>query len=291
MTVCLVLALQWAGTVYSWANWRIILLLAMAFVLLAIFVVVEHRAGDNSMVPLKMLRQRTVAFASLITFCNFATLWVLAYYLPLYFQAVRGASTFGSSLMYLPLAVAMAITALTGGLLTSFIGYYSPVLMLGSVFAAVAVGLISTFTPNTGAGEWISYQTLYGLGIGMAFQPPFIAVQTVLDDSTVPTALVLLSFTQIFGGIVVLSIAQNVFLNQLTRNLAIEIPGLDPNLVLNYGATGFIKAVPAQFRDRVLGAYNGALVNVFHIALGLACLAVVGTLGIEWKSVKKGKHR
>ena len=159
--------------------------------------------------------------------------------------------------------------------------------MLGSVSAAVAVGLISTFTPDTGAGEWISYQILYGIGIGMAFQPPFIAVQTVLDDSTVPTALVLLSFTQIFGGIVVLSIAQNVFLNRLTGNLAMEVPGLDPNLVLNNGVKSLVQAIPAQFGDRVLGAYNGALVDVFYIALSLACLAVVSTLGIEWKSVVK----
>lgn len=41
MTVCLILALQWVGTVYSWANWRIILLLRMAFVLLDVFLVVE----------------------------------------------------------------------------------------------------------------------------------------------------------------------------------------------------------------------------------------------------------
>lgn len=80
MTLCLVLALEWAGTAYSWANWRIILLLAIAAVLLAIFLMVEYRAGDDSMVPLKMLRQRSVAFASLITFCNFAHLSVIAYY-------------------------------------------------------------------------------------------------------------------------------------------------------------------------------------------------------------------
>ncbi len=70
-----------------------------------------------------------------------------------------------------------------------------------------------------------------------------------------------------------------------------EVPGLDPNLVLNNGATGLVQAVPAQFRNRVLGAYNEALVDVFRIALGLACLAVVGTFGIEWKSVKKGKNK
>lgn len=80
MTLCLVLGLEWAGTRYSWANWRIILLLAVFVVLLTLFLTVEYRAGDDSMVPLKMLRQRSVAFASLITFCNFAHLAVIAYY-------------------------------------------------------------------------------------------------------------------------------------------------------------------------------------------------------------------
>lgn len=80
MTLCFILALQWARTVYPWADWRIILLLALAAVLSAFFLFVEYRAGDNSMVPLKMLRQRSVACASLITFCNFSHLSVLAYY-------------------------------------------------------------------------------------------------------------------------------------------------------------------------------------------------------------------
>jgi predicted MFS family arabinose efflux permease len=80
MTLCLVLGLQWAGTTYSWGNWRIILLLAIAVVLIAIFLIVEYRTGDASMVPLKILRQRSVAFASLVTFCNFAHLAVISYY-------------------------------------------------------------------------------------------------------------------------------------------------------------------------------------------------------------------
>lgn len=80
MTLCLVMDLQWAGTTYPWASWRIILLLTLAAVLLAVFLIVEYRAGDKSMVSLKMLRQRSVAFASIIVFCNFAHLSVIAYY-------------------------------------------------------------------------------------------------------------------------------------------------------------------------------------------------------------------
>lgn len=80
MALCLVLGLQWAGTTYPWTNWRIILLFVLASVLVVAFLIVEHRAGDASMVPLKMLRQRSVAFSSIITFCNYAHLSVLAYY-------------------------------------------------------------------------------------------------------------------------------------------------------------------------------------------------------------------
>lgn len=192
--------------------------------------------------------------------------------------------------MYLPLAVALAISALAGGPLTAYVGYYNPTLIFGSILMAVGSGLIITLRPDTGPEKWISFQILYGIGIGLAFQPPFIAVQTVLPDSMVPTALVMLSFAQQFGGIIILSIAQNVFLNRLTHNLATQVPGLNPSNVLGSGALGLIDKIPVEFRDQVLAAYNEALVDVFYIALGLTCLVVVSTLGIEWKSIKQKKE-
>ena len=191
--------------------------------------------------------------------------------------------------MYLPLAISLAVAALAGGPLISLIGYYNPPLLFGSVLAAIGAGLITTLAPDTSAEKWIAYQIVYGFGIGLAFQPPYIAVQTVLDDSLVPTALVMLSYTQQFGGIVILSIAQNVFLIRLASNLAAQVPGLDPRIVLDSGALGLIDAVPAEYRDQVLYAYNGALVNVFYIALGLQCVVFLCSLGIEWKSVKVEK--
>lgn len=193
--------------------------------------------------------------------------------------------------MYLPTAVAVGIAALAGGPLVSAIGYYNPVLMLGSILAAIGAGLITTFSVDTTAAKWISYQVVYGIGIGLAFQPPYVAVQTVLTESVVPMALVMLSFTQQFGGIVMLSIAQNVFLGCLTRNLVTEVPNLDPSIIRNSGALELIDAVPAADRGRVVEAYNDALVQVFYITLALTCVVAISTLGIEWKSVKKEQKR
>lgn len=83
MMVCLILGLQWAGTEYAWDSWMIILLLILTGVLLIVFLVTEYRAGEQSMFPLTMLRQRSTALSSAFTFCNSAALFVVAYYVSL----------------------------------------------------------------------------------------------------------------------------------------------------------------------------------------------------------------
>ncbi len=80
MTICLILSFQWAGTVYAWSSWRILLLLTVTGVLAILFFAVEHIGGVNSMIPLPILRQRNVAFGCVAGFCNFAALWIFGNY-------------------------------------------------------------------------------------------------------------------------------------------------------------------------------------------------------------------
>lgn len=188
--------------------------------------------------------------------------------------------------MYLPTAISLGIASMAGGQITKTLDYYNMTLMLGSILMTVGAGLITTFIPATTPKSWISYQVIYGIGIGLTFQPPFIGVQTVFHDSIVPRALVMLSFAQMFGGIVILSVAQNVFLNRLAANLANRVPRMDSAATLSKGALGIVGAFPERYRERVLISYNGSLVQVFYIALGLTCVVAVSSLGMEWKSVK-----
>jgi MFS family permease len=209
--------------------------------------------------------------------------------LPIYFQAVRGQTTVGSGLWYLPTAVSFAVAVLLAGPATSLFGYYNPVMIFGSILMVVGVALITTFTPDTTTGKWIGYQILYGSGCGLAFQQPYTAVQIILAESKVPTALVTLSFAQGIGGIVALSVSQNVLVNRLVHNVAKNVPGLDIKYLLNNGILGIIDAAPVEVRPAVIDGYNAALVDVFYIALGLVCLALTLSLCCEWKSVKDDK--
>lgn len=80
LAICVILALEWGGSEFTWSNWRIILLWALAGILLVVFLGMELRSGDEGMFPLRLLCQRTVAFGALFTFCNSAALFVIAYY-------------------------------------------------------------------------------------------------------------------------------------------------------------------------------------------------------------------
>jgi MFS family permease len=183
----------------------------------------------------------------------------------------------------------LVIALLASGFLTSFIGYYTPGMLLGSALMSVGAGLTTTFHPSTTLGHVIAYQAIFGLGCGFAFQQPYIAVQTGLPSTDVPAAIVFLTFVQFLGNIVLLAASQNVLTNRLASGLTSEIPQVDPAAVLNSGALNLKSIVPAQYLSKVLQIYNEALNSVFRVGLVAACVTVVGALGSEWKSIKKSQ--
>jgi MFS family permease len=191
--------------------------------------------------------------------------------------------------MYLPFAAAFAVAIMVAGSITTLIGYYTPVMVIGSVLVAVGAGLITTFKVDTSAVKWVIYQLLFGTGAGLAFQQPYTAVQAVLHEDKVATALVVLNFTQEIGGIIALAISQNIFQHRLYANSAANVPGFDPTLILKNGITDLKNSVPSQFQTGFHFAYNKTISEVFYVAVAFGCLTMIGAVAIEWKSVKSEK--
>lgn len=190
--------------------------------------------------------------------------------------------------MYLPSALSFAIAIFSAGYITSVIGYYTPVMALGTVMLALGSGLMTTFSIASPRSAWIGYQVVYGIGAGLAFQQTYTAVQTVLPERFVPTALVCLSFTQELGGVVALTLAQNVFLNLTVSRLLRIVPGLDRQKIVEQGTVGLPQSLPAEYQTAAYQAYNRTIVDVFYIGLAAAILTIC-SMGIEWKSVRE--HR
>ncbi len=196
---CLFLAFSWAGTEYPWHTGRVIGLVITFGVLAAVFIYNQFSRGDAAVLPIRIVKRRTVV-ASLvfIKFLNSAGN-VLEYYLPIYYQAVRGYNPAQSGLLMLPILVAATLGAIGSGIGTSACGYYAPFMIFASVTMPIAAGLVTTFKIDTGLAKIIVYTGLSGLGYGVGSSGPVTAVQTVLLDGDVPLAISFLLFGSAFG--------------------------------------------------------------------------------------------
>lgn len=189
--------------------------------------------------------------------------------------------------MNLPLILSLvAISMLSGGLV-SYIGYYTPFMIISSVLTAIGAGLMTTFDVNTPQPQWIGYQFIFGAGVGFGMQQTMIAVQACLKGNDIAVGTAIVMFSQTLGGALFIAVAENVFENRLVSNVvAANLPGLSAATVLNTGATEIQKVIPAQFLPTVLNAYNDALTNAYYVSVAMSCLTLLGALSIQWISIK-----
>jgi hypothetical protein len=286
--ICLILALQWGGNDYPWNSTRVIVLLVLFSVLFLAFIGIQIHLGDNATVPLRVIKQRSVASGFLLTFCCGASMMVMVYYLPIWFQAIQGVSAVESGIRVLALVLSLVVGSVLAGMITYQSGYYTPAAIVSSVVMSVGAGLLSTWQLDTSSQKWIGYQIIYGIGLGLGFQQAQTGVQTVLAKDDVPMGAALIFFGQTLGGAVFLAVAQNVFSSKLASGLP-TVAGFDPRTVLNSGATEFRQFVPEQYLDGVLNAFNVAIQNAIYVSLAMSCLSIVGAVTMEWYSIKNGE--
>ena len=162
-------------------------------------------------------------------------------------------------------------------------------MLASSVLTAVGTGLLTTWDVETSPAKWIGYQVIIGFGIGLGLQQPQIAIQTVLDMADVPIATALMFFLQLFGAAVFVSVGESVLTNRLVNYIGQHVPGVSAEDFAAAGATNFRSIIPEEYLPGVIREYNTALTQVFEIAVVMACLTAIGSLAMEWKSVKVKK--
>ena len=104
------------------------------------------------------------------------------YYLPFYFQAVKGTTAEGSGIRTIPYLVSVTLASIVIGGLITVTGRYLYFTWAGSAIFTVGAALLYTLPVNAPAGHWIGYQILAGIGAGGSIQIPFIAIQVVLSE-------------------------------------------------------------------------------------------------------------
>jgi hypothetical protein len=206
--------------------------------------------------------------------------FIMLYFLPIYFQAIRGSSAIRSGVQTLPFIVAVIFAVTLSGGFVNKTGIYIPILIFGTMLTALSGGMLFYLEVESSQALWCGLQFLAGLGPGMSCMLPFIAASAALpvEDIALGSALVL--FWQTFSGTIWVSVAQSVFQNKFKVNLE-KIPGVDPEAILSKGVSAFREFTPAAQLPAVLEAANHALQRNWIMVGVLGAVAFLAVFGME----------
>ncbi|ORX98559.1 MFS general substrate transporter [Basidiobolus meristosporus CBS 931.73] len=284
--ITLLLPTQWGGGEYSWSSPRIIALYCVSGALLIAFIFVEYRVAAEPIVPCRLFAMRNPLFTFITMFFFGMAFFGLVYYIPMYFQIVRGDSATTSGLEMLPMMLSASALSIISGIIVSKTGVIVVWCWVGSAIMTVGVGLLTVWNASTGHGEQIGFLLIMGTGAGCCIQTLIFAGQSAVTHKDMGVVTALSTFFRSVGGVLGIAIFGSVFNNKLTTGLS----ELTYNIPIKEAVNSFqfIETLPLEERKVVMDVYVHVLRTIFFIAVGMSGLAFLFTLGIKY--IKMQKH-
>ncbi len=133
------------------------------------------------------------------------------------------------------------------------------------------------------------------MGFGFGGQQSLMVPQTILHGRDIALGTSAMMFMMTMSGAIFLNVSQNLFTNHLVSELRQRAPNVNPQDVVSSGAYGIRetmgKLYSADDVQQIIASYMQALKQIFLLAVIMACLTILGSGTLEWRSIKKNKKR
>jgi len=202
-----------------WSSPTIIAMLSVGSVCAVLFIVAEWKWAKLPMMPLSMYTRLSVAVMLLQSFLLGACYYSYLYYLPLYYQNVRGYSVLKSALLLLPLVGPQSLFSIMSGLYMSRMNRYGEILWIGFAFWTLGSGLLITCNKDTSPAMTSGFLVLIGTGTGFTFQPTLVALQAHCSKAQRAVVTSNRNFLRSLGGAVSLAVSAALLGNVLKSSL------------------------------------------------------------------------
>jgi hypothetical protein len=264
-------AISWGGIQYKWTSAATLVPLIGGAIGLGLFVVWEIFCPVPPLVPLGIFTTRggAVGYAQ-IAICG-GLLWTLVYYLPLYFQVVKGYSELTTSVSLFPETLLVAPVAVVTGIVIEKSGKYRNFLLAGWATSVLGSGVMILLNARTTVPQWIFINMVLGAGQGLLLPAMQFSVQAACRDEDMAFAAGMVSTMRTFGQALALPIFGTIFQAILKKHLEAS-PLADRAAALSQDA---FQAVVAVKQMRFEGESASTLVQGFQRAVRACFIGMV----------------
>ncbi|KAL9035112.1 MAG: hypothetical protein Q9214_006737, partial [Letrouitia sp. 1 TL-2023] len=215
----------WGGVQYPWNSWHTLVPLLVGIAGLILFGVYEKTVAKEPTVRLELLASYNMAYSLIGTLINALIVYGALYFLPLYFEAVKGYNPIISGVALFPATFTVAPVSIISGVIITRSGDFRVVTWLGWIATTLGCGVMILLDVKTTTVQWISLTFCTGFGLGFLYTSLTFITQTASDDSNMAFAISLFIFARSLGQCIGVAICGVIFQNQMRQRL-LQIPSL-----------------------------------------------------------------
>lgn len=290
-TLMFLFGMQYGGVTAPWDSPEVICLIVFGVVTWAVFGFWEWKYAIYPIMPMGIFSGRSRVATLAVVFFHGYVFISGSYYLPLYFQAIRGASPIMSGVYLLPTAISLAIASIGTGIFIKKTGMFLPPIYFGMFMMTLGYGLFIDFNAESSLAKLIVYQIIAGLGIGPIFQSPIIALQAHINPRDIGTATATLGFVRQLATSTSVVIGEVVFQNQMAKKAPQLVRALGPNLARQLGGgnaganTRLIESLPPNQRSVVQRAFANSLMPMWIMYTAFAAAGLLAGFLVQRKKL------
>lgn len=194
-TLCFLYGLELGSSgMAPWSSAKVICLIVFGFLLLLIFMLWESRFAKSPIIPGRIFHKVTNVASFILACLHSFTFISYDFFLPLYFQIILGFSPLISGVILFALIIPLSTMPMVGGFVIRKTGNYVYLVYLGAALMTLGSGLFISFRDRIEWAKLIISMVITGLGAGMLFQSPMIALQSFLHQKDIAAAMSAYSF-------------------------------------------------------------------------------------------------
>lgn len=237
------------------------------------FVWAEH-LSTNPMVPLKIFQSKTFSGANIMTLLLYGALYGVLFFMPFNLIQLREYGELAAGAAFLPAIVCVALVSRWSGELMNRLGT-RPLLVLGSLIAALGYGLFATLGAKDGhyVITLLPAMVALGLGMGICVAPLTTAVMSSVHYRYSGTASGLNNAVSYSAALLAIAVLGIIIVFAFNRELDVRLHELEaPTIVLEQLASERKQLAAAEVNPSIQHSITQDLVHDIELAIDLSFL-------------------
>jgi len=277
-TCSFTIAIVWGGVTFPWHSARVLAPLCIGGLAFILFGVYEYKWSPKPIVPFKLMMNWTT-ISGYIQVAIFPIPFLsLVYYLPLYFQACKGASPTRSGVLLFGVSFSTPPIAILAGIAVTASKRYRPQLWLGWILIIVGLALLGTTHASTSISKVIGYEFLAGAGFGVVFAATYFPALAPIPITLATPALAFFAFVRQFSQILGIVVGGVILQNQLAVNLPSSFSSRLANGGDAISVIPQLTSLPPAELDEVREAFAQSLGTLWNVMAGISGVGFLSSL-------------